>query len=87
MPASIGEKEKRVTWQEMVDNYPDMWVVVRDAEMDGPDIISGILVDVKSDNDIGDYRIKNHNRGLKYRRTTEGFWNGITGSSIVISVD
>ena len=43
MPVSVRRDEKRITWQEMVDKYPDM--------------------------------------------TTEGVFNGITGSSVVISVD
>ncbi len=59
MPVSVGRDEKRITWQEMVDKYPDMWVAVKDAEMDGPDILSGVPVDVKSDDDIAQYHIKN----------------------------
>ena len=79
--------ERRMTWDEMVEKYPDQWVVVKDAEMSGPDVLSGILVAVKSDDEIGPYEIQNLGRGYKFRRTTEGFLNGITGSSIVISVD
>lgn len=84
-----GEKtrqKRRMTWSEMVKAYPDMWVVVTNAVMDGPDIVSGDVVTVKSDDDIGAFRIANRKKYV-YRRTTEGFFNGITGSSIVISVD
>ncbi len=87
MPIPVIDQKKRMTWQEMVRAYPDQWVVVKDAEMDGPDILSGILVTVKPDDDIGAYRVQNSGNGYEFRRTTEGFWNGITGSSIVISVD
>ena len=87
MPVSVNRDEKRITWQEMVDKYPDMWVAVKDAEMDGPDILSGVLVDVKSDDDIAQYRINNKKKGYIFSRTTEGVFNGITGSSVVISVD
>ena len=87
MPMPVADPNKRMTWQEMVDAYPDQWVVVKDAVMDGPDILSGVLVTVKTDDDIGAYRVQNSRRGYEFRRTTEGFWNGITGSSIVISVD
>ena len=87
MPVSVGRDEKRITWQEMVDKYSDMWVAVKDAEMDGPNILSGVLVDVKSDDDISQYRIKNKKKGYIFSRTTEGVFNGITGSSVDISVD
>ena len=33
--------ENRMTWEEMAKKYPDQWVVVKDAVMDGPDIVSG----------------------------------------------
>ena len=87
MPVSVADQNRRMTWQEMVDAYPDQWVVVKDAEMDGPDILSGILVTVKPDDDIGAYRVANSGLGYEFRRTTEAFWNGVTGSNIVISVD
>ena len=87
MPTIEIERGERMTWDEMAKKYPDMWVVVKDAQMDGPDILSGILIDIKPDDEIGHYEVMTKGNGYKYRRTTEGFWNGITGSSIVISVD
>ena len=86
MAEPVTDRGKNMTWDEMVEKYPDQWVVVKDAVMDGPDIISGELIEVKSDNDIADFQIKNHGKGYEFRRTTEGSFNGITGSSIVISV-
>ena len=77
----------RMTWNEMVQRYPDQWVVVKDAEKDGSDVLSGILVAVVSDDDIGDYQADNFRKGYDFVRTTEGAFNGITGSDIVISVD
>ena len=50
----------RQTWDEMVKQYPDRWVVVKDAEMSGPDILSGVIVDVISDKEIIEYRLKNN---------------------------
>ena len=81
--------KERMTWDEMVRAYPDKWVAVADAVMDGdsPDILDGIVVAVLSDYDIDDYELNNLDKGYKFRRTTEGFFNGITGSSITISVD
>ncbi len=37
--------------------------------------------------EIGDYEAANYKKGFDFRRTTEGEFNGITGSDIVISVD
>ena len=79
--------ETKMSWDEMVEKYPNQWVVVKDATMDGPDVLSGTLVAVKNDDEIGKYEVDHLDMGYKFRRTTEGFWNGITGSSIVISVD
>ena len=69
----------RMTWDEMVNAYPDMWVVIANPIMDGeaPDILEGDVVDVVSDDDIGDYKESHRNQGLKYRRTTESGWNGM----------
>ena len=44
--------ERRMTWTEMVAAYPDQWIGVVDAEMDGADILSGIVRYVGRD--IGD---------------------------------
>ncbi len=71
----------------MVEKYPDKWVAVKDAKKNGPDIVSGILVAVKSDDEIALYRVENHGKGYVFRRTTEGAFNGVTGSDVVISVD
>lgn len=35
----------RVTWDDMVKEYPDKWVVVKDAEMNGPDILRTTIFD------------------------------------------
>ena len=83
----VATENRRMTWEDMVREHPDQWVVVKDAEKHGPDIISGILVDVKSDADIGAYRVKNSHSGYVFRRTTEEFFNGVTGSDVVISVN
>ena len=44
--------ERRMTWAEMVATYPDQWIGVVDAEMDGADIRSGVVRYVGRD--IGD---------------------------------
>ena len=32
---------RRMRWEEMVDAFPDQWVAVQNAVMDGPDVIEG----------------------------------------------
>lgn len=71
MPAIATEQNRRMSWDEMVKEYPDRWVVIKDAEMDGPDIISGIIVTVKSDDEIMRFRIDNQKKGYKFYRTSE----------------
>lgn len=69
--------EQKMTWEEMVKVYPDRWVVVKNAVMDGPDIVSGTLVEVKKDDDIIEYRAHHPRKGLVFRRTTEEAVSGI----------
>lgn len=49
-------------------------------------MLSGILVAIVSDDDIGDYQAGDFRKGYDFRRTTEGAFNGITGSDIAVSV-
>lgn len=69
--------EQTMTWEQMVHNFPAMWVVVRNAVMDGPDIVSGIVEDVKPDDEIIDYRSRHLHQGYVFRRTTEEALSGI----------
>lgn len=62
---------KRLTWDEAVNIFPDMWVAFRDCEMSGIDIENGILVDVIMDKDIKAYRIQHFNENIIIDRTTE----------------
>ena len=75
-----------MTWQEMVQKYPDRWVAVGDAVMNGPDIVSGNVVAVKTDDEICNYEIEHLRDGLRFRRTTEGNWDGIIDSDFAICV-
>ena len=79
----------RMTWNEVTKVYPDKWVAVANPVMDGdsPDKLEGDIVAVMNDDEIDSYELSHYDKGYKYRRTTEGFFNGITGSSITISVD
>ena len=78
---------QKMSWDEMVKKYPNQWVVVKDADMNGPDIVSGIIVAAMSDDKITDYRLKNSNHNLEFCRTTEGEFDGIIDSDISIAVN
>ncbi len=70
---------RRMTWEEMVEEYPDKWVVISNPVMDGdhPDILEGDVVAVLNDDEVEDYELSHIGQGLKYQRTTESGWNGI----------
>lgn len=78
--------EERLTWDEMVKRYPDRWVAVKDAEMDWPDIVSGQVVAVLKDDEIGDYKATCE-PNLIFDRTTEGNWYGPINASFTIKVE
>ena len=72
-------KSVRMTWDQMVKEYPDMWVAIANPVFDGnhPDILEGDVVDVISDDDISEYEVSHHGQGLTFCRTTESGWNGM----------
>ena len=79
--------KERMTWDEMVNRYPDQWVVIEDAEMNGSDIISGVIVTAKPDSEITQYRLNNKRRDYEICRTTEGGFDGIIDADISIAVN
>lgn len=70
------DKNMIMTWDEMTHKYPSMWVVIREAVMDGPDVISGDVIAAISDDDICEYEDKHFKDGYLFRRTADGDWNG-----------
>ena len=50
---------KRLTWDEAVDIFPDLWVAFKDCKMSGIDFENGILVDVIADQDLAIYMKQN----------------------------
>lgn len=77
----------RLSWDEMVSIYPDQWVAVKDAEMDGADIVSGEVVVAKSDREMRQFRMQNRRSGLVFRRTSDGDFDGFINSDIKIAVN
>ena len=86
MALQTEEKMRNMKWQDMVKSYPDRWVAVGNAIMDGPNIVSGDVVAVKTDEEISDYQADHLKEGLRFRRTTEGNWDGIIDSNLTIYV-
>ena len=79
--------EQRMTWDEMATKYPGRWVVVKDADMTGPDIMSGVLVAVKTDDEIVPFRLSNTHKDYEICRTTEGGFHGIIDTDFSIAVN
>ena len=76
--------DERVSWEYMTENYPNMWIAIRDSEMDGPDVVSGIIVAALTDDEIIDYENAHDNEGLRFRRTKNGASNGPIRANFVI---
>ena len=71
---------KFYTWQELVEEFPDKWIVVTDATLDdGGFILSGRLIGVCSDTEIDDFVIScyREDKQISYERTTEESGVGI----------
>jgi len=74
----------RESWIAIITQYPDRWIALRNPEMDGPDILSGEVVAVISDDDIIEFEDEHVGEGLIYRRTTDGELNGLIRANFVI---
>lgn len=77
----------RMTWDQMVDSYPDQWLAISNPVMDGdyPDIMEGDVVAVLSDDEICAFKAGHRGQDLEYRRTTESPWNGIVYADFSIT--
>lgn len=72
--------KKLYSWQELIDKYPDKWVVVDGAELtDSGFIQSGVLIAVCNDEEIDDFIVSCYEEGkdVHYERTTEESGVGI----------
>lgn len=66
---------KRMTWDEMVKEYPDKWVVLTDvtyADNHRANIESALVLKALPDEEASDERLRTNRQGLHYiyRRTT-----------------
>ena len=75
---------KFYTWEQLVDLYPDKWVVVENATLDDAGFIKeGELIAVGDSTEIDDFVVECYkcNRNISYQRTTD------TGSVGIINVE
>lgn len=75
---------ERMTWDEMVEKYPDKWVVLTDVTFEDEcraNVESAVVVQVLSDDEEPIVHLRNDRKGINYlyRRTTEylGFIGGL----------
>ena len=63
---------KMMTWKEMKENFPDLWVFVTDYEVKG-NIIRGVLIGVFTDDERDKFYIECLHKGIdvERQRTTE----------------
>ena len=64
---------KRLSWDEIVQMFPNRWVGVSDYKFRGADLESGVLQAVCPDDKISEYALPLYKKGLKiyWDRTTE----------------
>lgn len=80
--------KKYYTWDELVQKFPDRWVIVEDAELTNAGFIkAGRLIGVCNDREIDEFVVSCYrdNRNISYERTTEGSGVGVVnvGRSII----
>ena len=74
-----------MTWDEITVKYPNKWVVVKNAVLDGAVIISGDVIKVIPDKKVKKYFFKK-DPDVIIRRTSEGNWDGIIDSNFKVTV-
>ena len=66
--------EKFYTWDELVEKFPGMWVIIEDPELTEAGFIrSGKLIGVCDDTEVDEFVIScyKENKKISYERTTE----------------
>lgn len=72
--------DKLYTWNELIDKFPNKWVIVEEPELTEAGFIkSGKLIGVCDDTEIDEFVIScyRENRNISYERTTEESGVGI----------
>lgn len=72
-----ADENKRVTWAEIEEKYPDMWAFVKNARHDGADIIDCEIICIVPFKEMPDVLIRLKNSGVEFERhrtTDTDFW-------------
>jgi uncharacterized protein YuzB (UPF0349 family) len=72
-----------MTWDNVVELFPDCWAVFKNPEMDYDDIVKGEVVRIMTDEEAEDDIHKYIKPNLVFRRTTEGNIGGYINGRIV----
>lgn len=74
---------KEMTWKDVIKTYPDMWVAIGEYKGWGPDVESGMIKFVLTDDEYPTYRAAHIKDGLYYKRTTirRGMGGSISGEN------
>lgn len=73
MQTKILELNKRYTWEQIVEAYPELWVFLTESDFkDGYNVKSGVLVAVSTFEKREATHVRLHNENIKFvcRRTT-----------------
>lgn len=73
---------ERLTWDQMVEKYPDKWLALDNCKYDKDDGITIIEADIlkkfDTDAEYENFRLDNFGKGYEYRYTTEPVISGVT---------
>ncbi len=62
---------KNISWSELEQKYPAKWIIFKNAEWDGSDVVSGTVSAVLSDNQLQNYMEQHYDEIAYYTRTNE----------------
>lgn len=86
----MEQPNKLMTWNEMVKEYPDRWVIVQQTKGDVTNIEEGFVKFVATDDEVSDIWIQCRKAGLGYKKdrtTVEPFMGIIDGVNFSITVE
>lgn len=86
----MEQPNKLMTWKEMVERYPDKWVIVEQTKGDSSNIEEGIVRFVTTDEEMPEVWVKCLDKGLGYhkdRTTVAPFMGIVDGINFDISVE
>lgn len=86
----MEQPNKLMTWKEMVEKFPDRWVIIEKTKGNAATIEEGIVRFVVTDDEMPEIWIKCLDEGLDYdkdRTTVEPFMGIVDGLNFRIDVE